>query len=206
MIVTAEELAIYMDIQRFTNRQEDVANLVLAGLQSEIETILRRPVSVDEYVETYTVDETYLNGRASFFPMSNNDLTYPMPPYPLTLRNSPVVAIGQIRTRNYPGYGIGWVTQTPGVDYTVRRWGVDLYKVNANDQVEVTYTAGLDGASIPFIKISILRAAARELINQIDDVVGIKDLQTRDIPRKETGFTVDEIEVFQRWKRHQIIS
>lgn len=202
MLVTAEELAVYMDIQRFSNRQEEVANLVIAGLQSEIEVILRRPVTVDTYVEEYRVAEDYLNGRASYFPMANSDFPYPAPPYMLVLDNSPVVTITQVRAKNYPQDG-AWVIHTYGVDYSPRKWGVDLYRVNPNDIVEVTYTGGLDGPGIPFLKLSILRAASRELVNQIDDVVSIKGLQANDTPQIQTGFSEMEIKLLQRWKRKQ---
>ena len=62
------------------------------------------------------------------------------------------------------------------------------------------YTAGLDGASIPQLKLTILRAASRELQNLHDDVVGLKDLTTRDVASNETGFLDSEL---LRLKRHR---
>ena len=48
MLVTVSELQKYMDI-RFSNRQEEAAEYVLEGLQSELEAYLRRPVEVDTF-------------------------------------------------------------------------------------------------------------------------------------------------------------
>ena len=49
-LVTPADLKTYMDIS-LTNRQLDAAELVLAGLQSEMEMYLRRPIEAIEYVE-----------------------------------------------------------------------------------------------------------------------------------------------------------
>lgn len=202
MLVSVDELATYMDQSRFSNRQEDVAELVLAGLQSELETILRRPVEVDEFIEQFRIDETYLGGRNVFLPMSNDYLPYTEKPYPIVLANSPVSGVSQVRINVYPGDG-DWQVYEPGLDYIQHKWGIDVYRVMANDIVEVTYTGGLNGNAIPVFKLSILRAAAREMTNQVDDVVGIKDLQTNDVPAKQTGFTEEEIRMLNRWKRKQ---
>ena len=48
MLVTQTELERYMDI-KFSNRQSHAATYVLEGLQSEMETILRRPVEVQSF-------------------------------------------------------------------------------------------------------------------------------------------------------------
>ena len=135
--------------------------------------------------------------------MSDDFMSYVEKPYPITVTNSPVSGISQVRVKIYPGDG-DWQVHEAGLDYTPRKWGLDLYRVGANDIVEVTYSGGLDGSAIAFFKLSILRAASREMTNQVDDVVGIKDLQTNDVQMKQTGFTEEEIRVLQRWKRKQI--
>lgn len=202
MLVSVEDLATYMDQPRLTNRQEDAAELVLVGLQSELEAILRRPVEPIRLVEEYVVAEQYLFGRSTFLPFTDEWLTTTQTPYSLALRNSPVVSVEQVRVKLIP-WTTAWQVHTPGHDYVVRKWGIDLYRVNPNDKVEVTYTGGLDGEAIPFLKLSILRAAAREMTNQVDDVVGLKDIQTQSVPIKQTGFTPEEIALLRRWKRKQ---
>ena len=50
-LVTVSDLKTYMDIS-FSNRQEDAAQFVIDGLQSELETYLRRPIEIASFVET----------------------------------------------------------------------------------------------------------------------------------------------------------
>lgn len=202
MLVSVQDLATYMDQPRLSNRQEDAAELVLAGVQSELEAILRRPVEPVRLVEEYTVTEQYLFGRATFLPFSDEWIGVTQTPYSLALRNSPVISVEQVRVKLIP-WTTDWQVHVRGLDYVVRKWGLDLYRVNPNDKIEVTYTGGLNGEDIAFLKLSILRAAAREMTNQVDDVVGLKDLQTRDAPMKQTGFTPEEIALLKRWKRKQ---
>lgn len=205
MLVTTTELATYMDISRFSNRQEMAADLVLAGVQSELETILRRPVEVGSFVETHTVPEDYLMGRNYYSALTDDFLPFTVPPYSLALLNSPVVTVSQVRFKPAPAITPNnqWIVLTAGVDYTVRKWGVDLYRVAANDLVETTYTGGLDGDAIAFLKLAILRAASREMLNQTDDVVGLREIQTQQAPDRATGFTQEEIAVLRKWKRKQ---
>lgn len=205
MLVTVADLTAYMDRTRLTNRQEDAAELVLAGLQSELETILRRPVEVDEYVEEHTVPEDYLRYQSFYHSLRHEATPFTIPPFVLPVRNSPIVTVTQVRWMPAPPAGNpGWRILSDQVDYTVRRWGLDLYRVAANDRIEVTYTGGLDGAAIPFLKLSILRAAAREMLNQVDDVVGLKEMQTQQAAERATGFTEEEQRVLKRWKRRQV--
>ena len=56
MLVTTNDLVTYMDI-RFSLRQQDAAELVLAGLQSELETYLRRPIELNTFIEEYTLPQ-----------------------------------------------------------------------------------------------------------------------------------------------------
>ena len=50
----------------------------------------------------------------------------------------------------------------------------------------------------------ILRAATREMQNMHDDVVGVKDLETRNVAPLETGFLEKELMAIRRWKRVRI--
>ena len=55
-LVTPADLKTYMDIS-LTNRQMDAAVIVLAGLQSEMEMYLRRPIESASYTEIQTQPE-----------------------------------------------------------------------------------------------------------------------------------------------------
>ena len=50
MLVSVNELITYMDIS-LSMRQRDAAELVLSGLQSELESYLRRPIEQTEFTE-----------------------------------------------------------------------------------------------------------------------------------------------------------
>tara|TARA_Y100000361_G_scaffold59002_1_gene51593 strand:- start:2383 stop:3372 length:990 start_codon:yes stop_codon:yes gene_type:complete len=96
------------------------------------------------------------------------------------------------------------MVQVAETDFLKRDYGVDLYNAYANDKVDITYTAGLDGANIKAFKILILRAAAREMQNMYDDTVGLKDLTTRNIAPLETGFTERELASIRRYRRVRV--
>lgn len=207
MLVTVADLTKYMDI-RFSNRQEEAAEFVLEGLQSELEGYLRRPVEPTEFTETYIMDSNFVGvPTSSFFYNESldttlNTSTYLMPPNTIYLRNSPVVEVTSVTIRQQTE--TTGVEQDAGNDYTVRRYGIDLYRAYANDEVTVEYTAGLNGSEIKAFKLLILRAATREMQNMHDDVVGIKDLETRNVAPLETGFTEKELLSVKRWKRIRI--
>ena len=58
MLVTQADLINYMDV-KFTLRQQDAAEMILAGLQSEMETFLDRPIEVQEFEEQHVVESMY---------------------------------------------------------------------------------------------------------------------------------------------------
>lgn len=207
MLVSVDDLQTHMDI-RFSNRQMDAGQMVLEGLQSELESYLRRPVEVDEFTETHVMDSNYVGvPTTSFFYNYSLDTTqrtlgYMQPPVTVYLRNTPIVSVSSVTITNYLG---DTQTQTVGLDYIVRRFGIDVYRAVANDTVTVTYTGGLDGENIKVFRSLILRAATREMQNMHDDVVGVKDLNTRNVAPLQTGFTELELRSIKRWRRHRIV-
>lgn len=209
MLVTSDDLATYMDIGRFTNRQETNAELILAGVQSEIETFLRRPAEPTEFVEVYRIPEDYLRISASaYFYDTNRDVSLDpleyviQPPYTLHLNNSPVVEVEQVRVKGL--YEESFAVLQHGTEWSASKWGVDLFSVISLDEVEVTYTAGLDGDAIPYLKLLVLRVASREMQNLTDDVVGLKQLDTREVAVREIGLTDADKATLKRWRRRQI--
>lgn len=288
-LVTVSDLKTYMDIS-FSNRQEDAAQFVIDGLQSELETYLRRPIEVDSFTETHVLESDHVGlpmGSSLFndvYQQTDVDpvgiITYGTPPPTIYLNNSPVVSVQSVTLKNlstnnqvlgealkrsasvssavvtsstvtYTASGHGFtIGQTAtitgmtnnqlnlaskiitsvtsstfvveesglttgtftqagtavatGYDYTVRKYGIDFYRGYANDNVTITYTAGLAGDGIPMFKLLILRAAAREVQNMHDDVVGIKDLGAREVALQETGFLEKELLSVKRWRRNRI--
>jgi hypothetical protein len=209
MLVDSDDLATYMDIGRFNNRQEDNANLIIAGVQSEIETFLRRPIEPVQLVEEYRIPEDYLHVSASayFYDHTIDTTVDPIervvqPPYVLHLNNSPVVSVSLVRRKGLNE--ASFTTMVAGQQYSVSNYGIDLFNVVSFDRVQVTYTAGLDGDDIPYLKLLVLRVASREMQNLTDDVVGLKDLNTREVAIRDVGLTDGDKATLKRWRRRQI--
>lgn len=208
MLVGIVELERYMDI-KFTNRQLHAAEYVLEGLQSELEAWLRRPIQVETATETYVVESNSVGVPTSsfFYDVSLDTTERPMtwfhPPYTAYLRRSPVVSVASVKVTS-PNPGSIQETLVNNVDYIVRRYGIDIYRTFANDSLEIEYSAGLAGEEIKMFRLLILRAASREMQNMHDDVVGIKDLETRNTAPLTTGFSEEELRSVKRWKRVRI--
>lgn len=207
MLVSVADLTKYMDI-RFSNRQEEAAEFVLEGLQSELEGYLRRPIEPTEFTETYIIESNYVGVPTSSFFYNEgldttfNTVSYFSPPQTVYLRNSPVVSVDSVLIRQQTE--IAGTAQVEGRDFVVRRYGIDLYRAFANDEVTITYTAGLEGSMIKVFKLMILRAATREMQNMHDDVVGVKDLETRNVAPVEVGFLEKELLAVKRWRRVRV--
>lgn len=208
MLVTVSDLSKYMDI-RLSNRQEEAAEFVLEGLQSELEAYLRRPIEVDTFTESHVMDNNHVGVPMSSFLYDYDDIgthelmNVAQPPVTVYLDNSPVISVASVNII-HPTDMNTEILQTEGIDYVVRKYGIDLYTAFANDTVVVEYSAGLDGPNIKMFRLMILRAATREMQNMHDDVVGVKDLETRNVAPLETGFLEKELLAVKRWRRHRI--
>jgi len=207
MLVSVDELVRYMDI-RFSNTQEDAAGYVLEGLQHELESYLRRPIEVLDREEKHVIQGTMIGmPTSSFFYDASLDTTLNtgffmvQPPVTIYLDNTPVVSVDSLTLTNPDGVA---TPQQEGRDFVVQRYGVDLFRGYPNDLVTINYSGGLDGDSYSVFRLMILRAAAREMQNMHDDVVGIKDLNPRDVAPLQTGFLDSELRVLKRYKRMMI--
>lgn len=198
MVASVDDLKVYMD-RGLNNRQIHSASVIIDGLVSELESHLRRPVEVGTFTEEYVIpaDFTWQQGDA-YTGINPGSLLVGYEVFHLSLRNSPVHSVVSVE-RNEESL-------TLELDYVVRRWGIDLSSVASGDVITVEYVAGLDAASIAHLKLLVLRAAAREMQNMTDDVIGIKgDLQTRATGPAVTGFTADEIYSIRKYRRIRIV-
>lgn len=206
MLVTVDDLQTYMDI-KFSNRQTRASEFVLTGLHSELESHLRRPMEVDTYTEDHVVpaDTGSMLVSSHLYNLSldttGNPPSYIQPAVTIYARQSPIISVTTVYVTGTTGAS---VQLTEGTDYIVQRYGIDLYRAIPNDRVQMTYIAGLDGPQIPIFRLLILRAAAREMQNMHDDVVGLKDLETRNVAPLTTGFTPEELASVRRWRRIRI--
>lgn len=209
MLVSVAELKDYMDI-KFTNRQERAAEYVLLGIQSELESYLRRSIELETVTEDHVIPGDYtLMPNTSFFYDPSLDTTYSTtglvsPPITIYLRNTPVHNVSSVSITTPTSASVVPVGQVENTDYVVRRYGIDLYQAFPNDKVTVSYTGGLQGTAINVFRLLILRAASREMQNMHDDVVGLKDLETRNVAPLQTGFTPEELASVKRWRHHKI--
>lgn len=210
-LITVSDITTYMDIT-LSNVQEDAAEIVIDGLQAELEAYLRRPIEQQSFTETYRIPDV---GRGvvnqqyyyNYTTDPSTTLTSPgiiyTPMYTLYLDNSPVVSVSSVSIT--PASASATATdQVAERDYITRDYGIDLFNAFANDRVTVTYTAGLDGANIKVFKLLLLRAAAREMQNMHDDVVGLKDLTTRNVAPLETGFSERELMSIKKYRRVRV--
>lgn len=164
VLVQADELVAYMSDISLSESQEAAITDVLAGVQSQLEDFLQRPIEPRQFTEVV---------RASHE-------GYVLPKY------TPVVSIDAIEN---------W---TGALTYEK---GIGVYVASPYTDWSVTYTAGLDGSEIPGMKLAIMRVAKREVQNLHDDTLGVKDLQTDDVPPLSEGWTQDELWRFARYKR-----
>ena len=209
-LATVADLKKYMDIT-FSNTQEEAALMILTGLEADLEHYIGRPVTAASFSETYVAEANYTGSSAySFFYDYNNDRTLPTvtdvtkPPYVVYTRQTPIVSVASVTVQGQTDSSA--TPQTVGNDYVVRRYGIDMFRVNDNDKIVINYTAGLDSAAdnTSALKLVILRAASREVQNLHDDVVGMKDLTTRNVAPVETGFTPEELNSVKRWRRVRV--
>ena len=285
MLVPVSDLRLYMDIY-FSERQKDAAEFVLKGLQMELEAYLRRPVRSQVFTESHVIPSSYVGIPATsfFYDSSLNStgetLNYLMPSIEISLRNTPVIKVTEVRFRNIAApyqlmgeavtrscditaaqqnsglatytsaensltvgqtvsingaspstynlsnkqivsitsntftvtgvvgslgaYVSGGVATATGNDYIVHRYGLELFRGFSNDIVDVTYSGGLNGDEQDMFRLMILRAATREMQNMHDDVVGIKDLNSRNVAPLETGFLEKELLAMRRYRRRRI--
>jgi hypothetical protein len=162
-----------------------------------------------QLVEEYRIPEDYLHVSASayFYDHTIDTTVDPIervvqPPYVLHLNNSPVVSVSLVRRKGLNE--ASFTTMVAGQQYSVSNYGIDLFNVVSFDRVQVTYTAGLDGDDIPYLKLLVLRVASREMQNLTDDVVGLKDLNTREVAIRDVGLTDGDKATLKRWRRRQI--
>jgi hypothetical protein len=214
MLVSIRDVKTYMDIS-LTARQEDAAEMILAGLQSELEAFLRRPIEVQEFVEEHRLDAghvgvpmgTFLTANdnsynSSFTTSARNDMTtWATPPPAIYFKNTPVVSIQEVKIKPLLGTERVLVADN---DFVSRPYGIDYYYGYSDDLITVTYTAGLDGTLVPIFKMLILRAASREMQNMHDDVVGVKDLNTRNTGPLVTGFLDSELSSVRKYRRVRV--
>jgi len=121
-LVTVADIGTFMDIE-FSNRQEDAAQIVLDGLEAELEAYLNRPVTERSFTETYTVPAAHAPIQSgSYFQHGAGTLSNPTSADPsilsnfvLYLKNSPVVSVTSLTIKGQsPLCAEVWCRDTSG--------------------------------------------------------------------------------------------
>lgn len=203
MLVSAQELSDYMSGIRLNEAQMRSAEAVLAGVQSDLEDYLHRPVEPVRSRELVRVD------RSGF----------------VNVRHTPVTAV--LRIQNYgstlpavpqnvvPNYTPASVPDAPLSDYAPVSNGDNIIVPggvkygNPGDNVLIEYMAGGSKRIIdklPQIKLAIMRVAAREVQFMHDDTMSLRNATATppadNIPQK--GWTREELQRFDRLRRRMV--
>ena len=208
-LVTVDDILTYMDID-LSNRQEDAAEFILDGLESDLELYLGRPVTKRDFTEHHVVPSTHVSAPYGSYlgsALTGNQYIDHAPamrnPHVVYLKNSPVHSVATV-TSTAANVGATVRTLTENKDYFVHDYGIEIPYAYAREKITVTYNAGLDGPNIKVFKSIILRAASREMQNMHDDVLGIKDLDTRNVGPLDTGFLDTELRAVKRYRRVKV--
>ena len=203
-LVTVLELRdYYVDIELDTNQAKG-AQLILDGLQSELEAYLGRPAERRTFVETYQVGAGTPSWPVGTEYMIETSSSLFQTPITIYLKQTPIHSVESVTVLGQGSDEEDRETLTEGDDFTVLPYGVEVTAASPYDAITITYEAGLDGTQIPALKTLMLRAATREMQNMYDDTMGVKDLNTRNVGPLETGFTELELKSVRRWRRIRI--
>lgn len=187
-IVTVHEFRNYMSGVRMTPVQEQSAQTILDGVQSELEGYLRRPVQVHRIQEVVSVKNgaiypavTPIQHIYSLTPMNaQGGMGRPEPRF-----TNNVFSQG----KNYIEYGHYY-----GIEYGYNRLWLD-------------YAAGINGDKNPGLKTAILRVASREFVGKLDGSMTITSLDGRapDSPEPTTrGWSEEELKKFDHLRRRVV--
>jgi hypothetical protein len=140
------------------------------------------------------------------------------------LKSSPVITVGAVTV--LPGNDIAYATVIPSTEYLVWPWGIEfadplwllvfstaswgMFPTVGGTQVQIDYTAGLDGMNIKKLRGVMLRAASREYLAFLSDVQNVSNLRAGKMmdyafyDSNAGGFTKDELDGVRRYKRRRV--
>lgn len=180
-IVSVLELQDYMSGIDLSVRygQENAAELVLAGVQSEIETYLGRPISPTTVTETLAYEDFWAYRLAE-------------------PRITPVISVS---------VPTDWAVVNGRLVPPFNGWYGSILEYIPSPGYAVTYVGGLDGANIPELKLMVLRVAAREMSNKHDDTVGLNagDLTRSKVDVVPEGLNDDDRKRLDRFRRRMVV-
>lgn len=180
MLVSVLELTDYLSSLDLNVPQHHAAELVLRGVQGEIETFLNRPLEPRTVVESL-----YPDAGGLLFPS--------------------VTPIISVASSTQAGYPVTLVVEGP-VLYTL---GGAYYSIPGySAPIVVSYVGGIaaDHPCLPHVRLEILRIAAREMTDRHDDTLGVQQLATDSPPQATAiGLTKEDEKRLDRWRRRVVV-
>lgn len=189
-IVTVSEFQNYMSGVRMNPVQEQSAQTILNGVQSELEGWLRRPVQVHRFQELVSVRDGAIYPAVTpiqhVYSLAHmNQAGQPGPAIPRFVNNA------LFQGKNFIEYGRYYGNH--GYGYT--------------DRLMLDYAAGINGDKHPGLKVAILRVASREFTGKLDGSMTIQSLDGRapDSPEPTTrGWQEAELKQFDHLRRRVV--
>lgn len=177
MLVSIAELKTFMDIS-LTNRQTDAAEMILEGLQSELEAYLGRPIEISQYEEDHIIptyvqsipESNHIYDRS--LDTSNDPVYYIDVPVTVSVKNSPIVSVNSVTLRTNSG-----TTRT--LSEAIRRDAI-VTDVTIGVGGTVTYECENDFAVGQFVDVKnvvpdTMNVSRKQIVAADDDSFTIKD-------------------------------
>lgn len=201
-LVTPEDLARYMSGIRMNDEQRQSAEDIIAGVQSDLEDYINRPLEPLRSREMVRVDRSgYLNVKHTpvhaVLRVQDYGSTLPTPP-----------------TDVVPNYAPEESEALPLVDYAPVNNGASMIVPGGvrygtpGGYVLIEYLSGMSSLvvrALPKAKLAIMRVAAREFDKMHNDSVRVRGGSTEATPPPtEIGWTTEEKMEFDRLRRRVV--
>lgn len=201
-LVTPEDLARYMSGIRMNEEQKRSAEDILAGVQSDLEDYINRPLEPMRSRELVRVDRSgYVNVRHT--PVH---AVLRVQDYGSTLPSRPDGVVGNYVPEESDAL--------PLVDYAPVDNGANMIVPGGvkygtpNGYVLIEYLSGMSALvvrALPKVKLAIMRVAAREFDAMHNDSVRVRGGSTEATPPPEKiGWTLEEKVEFDRLRRRVV--
>ena len=183
-VVTVPELSNYLSGMNVTDIQDQSLEMILAGVQSELERYLNRPVQQQRVMEEVDVED----GRAY-------------------LGVTPIVAVYGV----YPVRADGAAdTDHPfAVQGSFFRKNSNYLRlIGMGGSLYVDYLGGINGDQNPGLKLAIMRVAAREFMHNHGDAMTLSNTEARpesDPTPTPKGWADAELLQFDRLRRRVVL-
>lgn len=210
MLVSVEELTAYMDGLSLSYDQTDNAEIVLAGLQSELEMYLNRllePAQVSEVIKADALGILITRYSPVWKIISLESLQafqyQPSLNYIESFTPSPMERDPLLASNGMMIQTIKAAVDPPGVPVA---GGIDVQNPGAVYAVE--YVTGYIGPHIPAVKNGIKRVAARMMTTTTNDSLSFRQDQTSLAARQDdrpVGWTPDELKAYDRLRRRAVV-